>query len=338
MGPKTAMNQVPAEVIEVLDGLRRPVIVGHRVPDADCLGSMLAVAKTWPAKGGSGAAVCLPAGSVSQRLAFLVEWADARVVGAESLAEADGFIVLDTANATRCNVAADPPPNWAEGTPLVNIDHHETNTRFGDVNWVVPTASSCAELVCQAIVAASRPVTPLIASLLYAGLHADTHGFSLPNTSKASLTVAAKLVEAGARVGELGQRLYRHQEQSEFDLLRTIYANTRRTAAGRIAYSTASHEEITACGCTAADIDEQVDVPRSLAGIQMAILFTEGRLGRTRINLRGESGVPVLALAKELGGGGHNQAAGVVLECSLREAVDRVLPAAEGYLDLRAPA
>ena len=327
-----ATAELPAGLLDRIESMKQPIVVGHVVPDADCLGAMLAVARTWPAGDERGARVCLPEGSVSQRLAFLLDWAPVRVVGSEALPEADGFIAVDTAKKPRCNVGSEAPEDWSSGQVVVNIDHHQSNTRFGDVNWVVETASSSAELIYYAIRAAGRPITPLIASLLYVGIHTDTRGFTLPGTGAPSLALAAELVRAGARVADAGERLYRSQRPGEFELLRIIYANTRLTAGGRIAYSTADYEEITRSGCAAADIDEQVDVPRSLGGVGMARLFTEGRRGRTRINLRGESGVSVLPLARELGGGGHEQAAGVVLDCGIPEALDRVLPLAEKHL------
>ena len=119
---------VPPELIAGLEVMKRPLVIGHVVPDTDCLGSMLAVARNWPA-GGRGGRVCLPPGSVSQRLQFLVEWAAVRVVGAEDLTQADGFIVVDAATRERCNLGPDAPGSWSQGRPVVNIDHHQANDR-----------------------------------------------------------------------------------------------------------------------------------------------------------------------------------------------------------------
>ena len=91
--------------------------------------------------------------------------------------------------------------------------------------------------------------------------------------------------------------------------------------------------EIANAGCTAADIDEQVEIPRALDGTRMALLFTEGNRGWVRINFRGKGGIGVLDLAKSLGGGGHYEAAGAILEGTVEEVVTRVLPVAEQYLD-----
>jgi phosphoesterase RecJ-like protein len=297
---------------------------------------MYAVALTWPGRDRDAACVSLPSGSLSQRLEFLADWAGVPLATAEDFAGADGFVVTDTAKKSRCNVDEALGENWSADRRIINIDHHVSNTRFGDVNWIDPAAGSSAELIYRAIRAAGRPVTPLVASLLYAGIHSDTVGFSLPTTTASALQAAGELVEAGARVAELGEKLCRSQTPSEFALNRVIYDNTRIVADGRIAYSTANYDEITGAGCTRADIDDQVVIPRSVRGTQIAVLFTEGDRGKIRLNLRGEAGVNVLPLARKLGGGGHDEAAGAIIDGTIEEAVEQVIPLAAEQLDARA--
>ncbi|MCO6437913.1 MAG: DHH family phosphoesterase [Phycisphaerae bacterium] len=323
--------EVPAEVIAAVGALRAPVVISHVVPDADALGSMFAVAAAY-VDASHAPCASLPEGSLSQRLSFLMDLTQAKPATDEDFAAADGFIVLDTAKKERCNVGADrKQTDWIGGRPIVNIDHHITNTQYGAINWVIEAGSTC-EMVYHLLSAAGRPISANIASLLYAGIQTDSIGFSLPNTAPSSLRAAADLVELGADVGLLGERLWRSQRQGEFDLLRVIYANTRTAAGGRIAYSSASYEEIHDAGCTAADIDDQINVPRSLDGVQLAMLFTEGRRGRTRINFRGSGDVTVVELAAQFGGGGHAQAAGAIVDASLDETIARVLPVAEQHL------
>lgn len=324
-------THVPAEVISTVERLRAPIVVAHVVPDADALGSMFAVAAAF-ADASRHPRVALPDGSLSQRLAFLADLTHPIVAADEHFASADGFIVVDTAKKDRCNVGAErKQSDWTAGRPVVNIDHHITNTLFGTVNWVME-AGSASEMVYHLLRAADRPINAEVASLLYAGIQTDSIGFSLPGTEPSALRAAADLVECGADVGFLGERLWRSQRKGEFELLRVVYANTRTAAGGRIAFSSASFDEIHGAGCTAADIDDQINVPRSLDGVQLAMLFTEGRRGRTRINFRGSGDVTVVDLAGQFGGGGHSQAAGAVLDTPLSEAIARVLPAAERHL------
>ena len=330
---------VPEEVLSAIRSMRAPIVIAHVVPDADALGAMLAIARCLTSSA-CAPRVALPDGSLSRRLAFMVEQAQVPIASHDDFAAADGFIVADTAKKPRCNVGRElKETDWSAGRPIVNIDHHKTNTRFGDVNWVVDDAGSSCELVYFLLVAvgrtaesACRPIDGITASLLYAGIQTDTVGFSLPTTRDWALLAAAQLVKAGADVAEVGRRLYHSQHKSEFDLLRVIYANTQTVADGKIAYSFASYDEIKRAGCTAADIDEQINVPRSLDGARIAMLFTEGNKGKTRINFRSSGEVTIADLAAQFKGGGHAQAAGAILDCGVEEAMETVVPRAVEHL------
>jgi phosphoesterase RecJ-like protein len=329
---RTMTLSVPGEVVKAIGRFRAPIVIPHIVPDADALGAMYAVAIAW-SSADRATKVSLPAGSVSQRLAFLSAWTDIPTAGVEDFASADGFVVVDTARKDRCNVGMNlKETDWSAGRPVVNIDHHSTNTQFGDVNWVLSDAGSTSEMIYYLLRAADRPISPLTASLLYAGIQTDTLGFTLPTTTATALAACAELVTLGADVAELGERLYRSRSRSELDLLRVVYANTRVVADGQLAYSSADYDEITGAGCTAADVDDQINVPRSINGVRLAMLFTEGYKGKTRINFRGSGNVSVVDLAMKFDGGGHKQAAGAILHCSPPEAVDKVVPVAIEHL------
>jgi phosphoesterase RecJ-like protein len=323
----------PDEVIHTLLSMRRPVVVGHVTPDADCLAAMIGIAHGFAEAGRREPTVSLPPGSLSQRLRFMTERAKLALADAGAFEDADGFVVLDTAKQARCNVDASIPDGWHQAGPVVNIDHHASNTRFGTVNWVEADSSSTSELVFRLLQTANRPLTPLVCSLLYAGILTDTVGFTLATSRERTFRVAADLVAHGADVAWIGTQTYHSRSPGEFKLLQTVYANTRLTANDRIGYSTASYEEIVGAGCSAADIDEQVNIPRLLGGARIAILLSEGNPGKTRVNLRGESGFNVLELARSLGGGGHADAAGVILDLKLAEAVPLVLRRATEYLE-----
>lgn len=330
--PAIPILEVPIVVLDAIRPLKSPVVIAHVVPDADALGSMLGLARAWRQRDVN-AKVAIPDRSTSQRLAFLVDWSRVPTATDADFASADGFVVLDTAKQSRCNVGPElKDTEWAAGRPVINIDHHATNTRFATVNWVDASLGSAAELVYRVLYAEGWMIDSVTASLLYAGIQTDTLGFSLPTTAASSLQSGAHLVALGANVGELGERLYRSQRRSEFDLLRVIYANTSVVAGGQIAYSSASYEEIHDAGCTAADIDDQINVPRSLDGVRLAMLFTEGRRGKTRINFRASGNVTTIGLAAEFGGGGHTQSSGAILDCGLKKAIAKVIARAEEHL------
>lgn len=330
--PRIGFHDVPSQLLDALGEIRQGVCLGHVTPDADSLGAMLSICRAINADGRGRLRALIAKDSLSNRLEFMAELAECPPATADHLRAADTVIVVDTARIKRSSVGPDADENWRSGKKLLNIDHHVSNNDYGDINWVSAASSSC-ELVYSLLAAAGLPIDSATASLLFAGIYTDTVGFSLPTTTDLTLHTAAELVRLGANVGLIGERLSRSLSPGEFRLLRTVLENTHLVADNRVAYSSVSHQEIVATGCSASSIDDQVSVPRSLMGIDVAILFSEGVPGRIRVNLRGEKGIDVLKLAQQFGGGGHHTAAGAVLLCTLDQAVDRVISATISYLN-----
>jgi phosphoesterase RecJ-like protein len=320
---------VPPEVCEALRAARHVALIGHVTPDADAIASMGSLWLTLPELGVHPCLV-LPEGSVSRSLQYLVSYAGLQPCHAADLTECDLIVALDTAKDKRLN--HDTPPEMLTKIPILNIDHHATNTAFGRWNWIVPSASSTSELVYALLRALGCQVTPTIATLLYAGIHTDTQGFSLSNTGPNSLKAGYELAAAGAQIREVCERMHRSRSRGEFELLSVVYKNTQISEDNRLAWSSISHDELSATGCKAADIDDQVEVPRSIEGISVAILFSEGEPGKIRMNFRGERGVSVLDLANEFGGGGHHASAGARMSGTMEEVQARVLPAARKFV------
>lgn len=321
---------VPAEVLDAIRGAKKAAIAGHVTPDADCIGSIGGLWLALPELGVTPYA-SLPTDSIARRMQYLVELSGLSGASDQELAECDVLIAVDTAKQPRLNLPGDG--SVLAGKPIINIDHHATNTQFGQWNWIDGHRSSTAEMVYEVLTELGCQITPTIGSLLLAGIHTDTQGFSLHNTTARSLAVGHALVEAGADIHAIGERLHRSQSRHEFELMKVIYGNTQVAAAGRLAYSTASHSEIINAGCSANDIDDQVEVPRSIDGIYIAILMTEGNPGKVRMNFRGEQGLSILELARQFNGGGHHGSAGAIINGSVEEVAPKIVAAAEAYLN-----
>lgn len=327
--PAYVPDIVPPEVVEAIRGAGRIALVGHVTPDADALASMGALWLALPELGKT-PHLELPPGSVSRQLSFLMDFAALQAGPSDDLLRCDLIVALDTAKLPRLNVAGDVSD--LPDVPILNVDHHATNTQFGNCNWVVGQASSTSELVYAIVQSLGCRITPTIATLLYAGIHTDTQGFSLSNTGPNALKVGHALAESGALIHEVCERMHRSHSRGEFELMGIVYRNTRVSEDGRLAWSTATHEEITGAGCTASDIDDQVEIPRSIEGVSVAVLFSEGEPGRIRMNFRGEGDVSVLALAQQFDGGGHHASAGARLRGTMDEITARVLPIAHEYV------
>lgn len=323
-------------LLDVLRRARRPFIVSHRTPDADAIGASLALAAMFR-EHDTEATVGLTAGRVASKLRFMFDLASEVPRAEQWLADGahDCLVVLDTAGKKRIDI--DPAPDFDGSLPVINIDHHATNTHFARYNWVDPLATSTSELIARLIRRLDRRFSPNIASLLYAGIHADTIGFSLPSTTAESLHIAGELVRAGADVMRIGERLCRSQERGEFELIRRVYDNTQVTDDGQIAYSHLTYQDMTESHCLPDDIDDQVSIPRALRGVRIAMLFSEDEKGVIRVNFRGEGEITVVEIAQQFGGGGHRQSAGTRLHGkTMQEAIHDVLAVAEAHLGSRA--
>lgn len=321
---------VPAEVLDAIRGAKKAAIAGHVTPDADCIGSIGGLWLALPELGVTPYA-SLPNESVARRMRYLVELSGLNGASEQELAECDVLIAVDTAKQPRLNLQGDG--SALEGKPIINIDHHATNTEFGQWNWIDGHRSSSAEMVYEVLTELGCQITPTIGTMLLSGIHTDTQGFSLHNTTARSLAVGHALVEVGADIHAIGERLHRSQSRHEFELMKVIYGNTQVVDDGRLAYSTASFLEITGAGCGPNDIDDQVEVPRSIDGIYIAILMTEGNPGKVRMNFRGEQGLSILELAKQFNGGGHHGSAGAIVDGTIDEVAPKIVAAAEKYLD-----
>jgi phosphoesterase RecJ-like protein len=326
--PVVDPGSVPADVCDAIRAAEKIALIAHVTPDADCFAVLGALNLALPELG-KRPYVSLPEETVARRLAFLSEMAGVNSASSEELAACDLAIVMDTAKERRVNIEGklEAIPN----AKVANIDHHATNTQFGRWNWVEGDASSTSELVYLLIKALGCQITPTIATLIYAGMFTDTQGFSLSNTTTRCLQVAHEVAQAGADIIHSCERLNRSRSRSEFELLKVVYKNTQVSEDGKLAWSTADHDEIAGAGCHANDIDDQVEIVRSIEGVKVAVLFTEGNKGKIRMNFRGERGISVLELAKQFGGGGHHASAGAILDGTIEEITGKVIPGAKEY-------
>ena len=305
-----------------------PLVVGHVNPDADCIASVL-VMHTALRSMGKEARMILPRDMIAKKFAFMFDLVPAGN-RPDQHDKIDLMLVVDTA--LRSRIALDGAFAPPDAVTICSIDHHLGNEGYGHVNWVDSDSASCTQMVFSLLEALGVPITPGQAGLLYAGLHGDTCGFSLRGTSKSALAAAARLTELGADVPAICQKMYRTMSRQEFALMRLVYENTRVSPSGQVAWSTVTHDELLRAGCSPADIDEQVCVPRSIEAVRIAILFSEPAAARVRMNLRSEDSLNILPLAKSLGGGGHAQAAGIMMDGDMKTTVERVVAQAEEYL------
>ena len=309
--------RVPGEALALLGGRGgRALMLGHVHPDADVLGTLLALglgleSRGWQVVYGGPH----PAPAI---LGFLPGVERYRV-----LDTLDGS--FDVAVLTDC-----PNPDRTEGLidqarrasrRIVNIDHHPDNRRYGHVNWVDPRAAATGELVYELLLALGLTVSPGMAIDLFTAIHTDTGSFRYSNVTPDTFRIAAALVEAGADPALVSNHLYEHRAPGALRSLAEVLARVQVSKDGRVAWISLPGGSVSEDFVEAEDL---VTYPRSLGSVQVACLFRE-RDGRVKVSLRSKGEADVQAIAAKFGGGGHRNAAGCSVEGSLEGATRDVL-------------
>jgi phosphoesterase RecJ-like protein len=202
----------------------------------------------------------------------------------------------------------------SEGNPIINIDHHHDNTRFGNFNLVDTNASCTAEIVYGLAVLLGARVTGEMASALYVGLVTDTGKFMYENTDASTHRIAAELIDAGVDVADTYQRLYEHVPMEKVRLVARALEAIQRGCDERLAVTYISTADYEATGAGEEMTEGIIDHLRSIEGVKVAAVVRDlgdrGRAAR-KVSLRSSDGdVDVSAIARHSGGGGHKRAAG----------------------------
>jgi phosphoesterase RecJ-like protein len=217
----------------------------------------------------------------------------------------------------------------ADGIHILNIDHHHDNTRFGTVNLVAPEASCTAEIVWRLARELGARITPPIADALYVGLVTDTGRFSYENTSATAHRMAADLIEAGVEPHRVYRRLFEDLPFRRLQLLQRALASVERHDHGSITIAHLQKPDYEETGALETDSEGVVDHMRAVEGTTVAVLVRElladDRQGKRKVSLRATDGrVDVSRIARELGGGGHPQAAGFTTSLPYPELVEKL--------------
>ena len=313
------------EVLRLLAGARSVVITTHANADGDGAGSEVALAAFLRARGVE-AWIVNPT-PFPESCAFLLPdpgWA-IPTPGDEAsrrCREADLAVVLDTAEVPRIGRVK----GLIRDLPKVVIDHHPPGRRAIE-GVVFRDTAACATgaLVFELIERAGGPWDEAMARALYIAVLTDTGGFRFTNTSPACLRVAARLVELGAAPEELYRAAYGRFRPRRFELLREALATLTVHENGRLAWMIVPKEAYDRLEATVEDLEGFVDVPRDVAGVEVAVLFRTTSDGRIKVSLRSLPPLDVNVIAVELGGGGHVRAAAAVVKGPLEDAVERVV-------------
>lgn len=315
-------------VVEAILGAERITAICHENPDADSLGSALAL--RFAAEGLGKRAEVVAADGVPPFLAGLPGAGDVR---RSPELEADVAVVLDGPLSRTGGVVRDHG-EWLARAAVVNIDHHISNDGTGVVAaFVDPEAAATCEMVALLLPALGVELDERIATVLAAGIVQDTHTFSHPNATPRTLRVMADLVAAGAPLSRLHRAIYADKPFSTMALWGRMLNGIGQRRGERIVHAAQTLEMLRETGSDPTATEGFVDLLGSTRSGDITVLFKETDASHVRVSVRTTDRADAVAITSAFGGGGHARAAGCSLDLPLAEATGRVLDECERELD-----
>lgn len=299
--------------IKKLDESENILIISHKGPDGDSLGSILglglALKKNYKDKINIAINDFAP-----ERFNFL-KTDIIKFIGSSE--EYDLIIMLDCADINRAGIEID-------SKKVVNIDHHITNNSFGEINFVDSEASSTSEIVFNMLKDMDMEIDVDIAEALYTGIVTDTGSFKYSSTKPDTHRVAGELLAVGIDRDKIVQKLFQNNSLKTIQLMKEAVINMEMYNSGKLAYLDITDDILKNSGAAVNETESLVEFLRDIEGVEVSVMLKDSDNG-TKGSMRSKNDVDVAEIASVFGGGGHTRAAGFNSTLSRAEIKEKLL-------------
>jgi len=317
-----------AEVGEVIAKHNSFVIMSHVRPDGDAIGSQVALGFSLMAMGKT--VFLVNEDGVPESLEFLAGSEKVTTPPGEAL-DVEVAIALDTATKPRLGDGALHAASKAK--VWVNIDHHISNPKYGDVNVIDSTSPATGQILYNLIRALDLPLPAETRDAIYVAVSTDTGSFQYGSTTAETYEMGAALIRSGLDVGKINADTYDNHPFRRLELMRELLNTLEISADGKLATWELRDATRLNLNLQPDDSEGLIDLIRSVKGVRVAVFFEELEGGKIRVSMRSkDKGVNVCEVAMQFGGGGHALAAGIRMAGPLEEAKPQVLAALQAAL------
>ncbi len=303
-------------ILEEINKAEKIVILTHENPDGDAMGSSLAMYHALKAYG-KNPDIIIPEHSKTFNCLPGIE----NIKSKSDVEHYDLAISLDCSTIKMLNGFA----SYFENAKVkVCIDHHGSNTMFGDYNYVNPDAPACSQILLVILEYFGIEVSKDIGTCILAGIITDTGGFRYQGVTAETFEFVAWLLNKGVNVSKLYRQVLEVKTKPNFELHRIANNRIQFLENGKIAYTYITKEDEEKVHAESGDHEGIVDIGRSVEGVEVSIFVRETSKG-CKISLRSNEYVNVSDACLVFGGGGHPRAAGCTIQGSVEQAKEKVL-------------
>lgn len=304
-------------ILEQIKKAKSIVLLTHENPDGDAVGSSLAMYSALKEMGKENVDVIIP--EYPRTYTFLPNVDKVKKEGNEE--PYDVAIALDSATIKMLNGWS----NYFESAKTkIVIDHHGTNTMYGDLNYVNPDAPACTQILLTIFEYFGVEITNQIGKCILTGIITDTGGFQYGSTRPETFEFAARLLKSGVNVSEIYKKAMNTKTRANFELRKRAIDRMEFLENGKISFTYITKQDIEETNASLDDHEGIVDEGRCIEGVEVSIFIRETEKGY-KVSLRSNEYVNVSDVCLIFGGGGHKHAAGCTVTMSIEQAKEKIV-------------
>jgi len=319
------------QIIKQINEAKHILLASHSQPDGDAVSSILALGL---AIGKLGKKTTIYNASPIPAVYRFLPSVERIVRHIKKANTYDVALVLDCGNLPRIGEAT---TTVSQIPVVINIDHHISNTGFGNIQLIDPLACSTAEIVYRLIKAMDVPIDTAMATSLYTGILTDTGSFRFSSTNQAAFAISQEMAELGVEAHEVAQHVYGTYSLGRIKLLNLALDSIEISDNGKLSIMTVTGAMFEETRTQPEDADGMINYARRIEDVKVAALIHEQKNGKTKSNgqcrfhvsLRSDGSVDVAAIAGSFGGGGHASAAGFQVETTLKKLKSDIITLAQ---------
>lgn len=315
------------DIAAVLKSKNKVAISSHIMPDGDSIGSMLSLYNALKGEGKD--VVCYCSDSLPDVYSFLPGYSEIKIYSGDPGEEYDIFAVLDCGSTDRTGKCSSLKGCCHQ---VINIDHHATNSDFGDLNLVETSASSTGELIYHVLKQMGISISRDIACCLYTAILTDTGCFKYSNTTEETHRIAGELIRSGIDFGAIHSEIYNNYNYKDLKFLGKAIGSIELYGSGKIAYMQLDRDDINGVRLEDINTSDFINYARDIKGVEVAAFVKEGDEGEFRVSFRSKKIVDVREVCEKFGGGGHTRAAGCTIRGTASDVKSTVLQELENAL------